>query len=79
MLELWKMVGAGIISSGLLMTVLGVAAAMTWGRLTDAMDSIRADHKKCEDHTTHCIDELYDGRNDHETRIVILETREDIK
>ena len=71
--ELLKMVGAALISSGIMLTLIGALAAMTWGRITDQVKAIRERETECREHVRGCLDELFDTSKDHGERIAKIE------
>jgi hypothetical protein len=77
MVEILKMVVAGVIASGIVTTLIGALAWMTWGRITDRFQNIDNRHQECSVETTACLKELYGKAEGHETRISVLENKVD--
>ena len=68
---MWDAVVGGLISSGVLLFLLGALGAMTWGRVTDNFKTINETLHKVDK----CIDELYEGRNRTNERVTRLEAK----
>lgn len=66
---MWEMVGAGLISSGILLFVLAALGAMTWGRLNDRFEVLSKG--MCD--TKDCLEELYNRMRKAEIDITVLQ------
>lgn len=66
---MWEMVGAGLISSGILLFVLAALGAMTWGRLNDRFETIGKGMCEVKD----CLEELYNRMRKVETDITVIQ------
>lgn len=66
---MWEMVGAGLISSGILLFVLAALGAMTWGRINDRFETISKGMCEVKD----CLEELYNRMRKVETDITVLQ------
>ncbi len=74
---MWEMVGAALISSGIVSTLICGFAAMTWGRIRDWIETIKESENKCQIRVTENFDNLYEITRDHGERIAGLESSVD--
>ena len=73
MLDVLRMIGSGLIAGGLTSCLLGVLAAMTWGRLMDRFERIEKHQSECSDHFEKCVTDLYNKTATHGERIAKIE------
>jgi len=65
---MWQMVGASLISSGIVVFLLGILGAMTWGRLMDRFDAF----KDLWTSMNRCVDELFNRLRTCEQDVAVL-------
>jgi hypothetical protein len=71
-MQMLQMVGAGLISSGVLLFLLGVLGAMTWGRINDKFATL--DNLNTRLSTN--IDAIFNRLHDCETDVAYLQGKQ---
>lgn len=70
-----EMVGAGLISSGILLFLIGALGAMTWGRITDKFGML----DKLIEELRGALEDIFNRLRSCETDLAVLKDKKEAK